>query len=306
MGNDGLQNAKPDYNYEGLVGNNINKTKTNPPQLRKQNTFNIQNPKNQNINQNKNLQNNIFNPQQSPEINKSNSNPTQNFLMRTNTTATQKFKYHLTSKMLKDAFYTYAIDNSYLNKSRFNDALESLFRFPIPEMHYTFLTEKIYYIIDDSGDEKIQEEEFMQLSHVLSSKEYRLRLSMMAMMTTVDKNRDYIEVNEIKDFFFKSFIYGYKHLIWQVQKSKNEFTSKNLPIVSQQQIELWAERYEFLIKSYIDKDLRENGIDPYKTMDFDTFKNWIVKDHSLYLQYGSKTCVIATSLVKIEEIGFNV
>ena len=298
MGNDGLQNSKPDYNYEGLIGNNINKTNTNPPHIRNQNTFN-----NQSINKN---QNNIFQPQNmNPEINKSNSNPSKISVMRTNTTA-NKFKYHITTKMLKDAFFTYAIDNSYLNKTRFNDAIESLFRFPIPEMHYTYLTEKIYYIIDDSGDDKIQEDEFMQLSHVLNSKEYRLRLSMMAMMTTTDKNRDYIEVNEIKDFFFKSFIYGYKHLIWQVQKSKNEFTSKNLPIVSQQQIELWAERYEFLIKSYIDKDLRENGIDPYKTMDFDTFKNWIVKDHSLYLQYGSKTCVIATSLVKIEEIGFNV
>ena len=301
MGNEGLQNSKPDECYVGLVGNNINKTKTNPSQLRKQNTFNIPNNQNQNVNQN---QNNIFQPpKMSPEINKTNSNPTQSILMRTNTT-TQKFKYHITAKMLKDAFFTYAIDNSYLNKSRFNDAIESLFRFPIPEMHYTFLTEKIYYIIDDSGDDKIQEDEFMQLSKVLSSKEYRLRLSMMAMMTTSDKNRDYIEVNEIKDFFYKSFIYGYKHLIWQVHKSKNEFTTKNLPVVSQQQIELWAEKFEFQIKSYIDNDLRNNGIDPYKIMDFETFKNWIYKDHSLYLQYGNKSCVIATSLVKIDEIGF--
>ena len=298
MGNDGLQNSKPDYNYEGLIGNNINKTNTNPPHIRNQNTFN-----NQSINKN---QNNIFQPQNmNPEINKSNSNPSKISVMRTNTTA-NKFKYHITTKMLKDAFFTYAIDNSYLNKTRFNDAIESLFRFPIPEMHYTYLTEKIYYIIDDSGDDKIQEDEFMQLSHVLNSKEYRLRLSMMAMMTTTDKNRDYIEVKEIKDFFYKSFIYGYKHLIWQVQKCKNEFTKKNLPIVTQQQIELWAERFEFQIKSYIDNDLRNNGIDPYKIMDFETFKNWISKDHSLYLQYGNKTCVIATSLVKIEEIGFNV
>ncbi len=297
MGNDGLQNSKPDYNYEGLIGNNINKTNTNPPHIRNQNTFN-----NQSINKN---QNNIFQPQiMNQEINKSNSNPSKISVMRTNTTA-NKFKYHITTKMLKDAFFTYAIDNSYLNKTRFNDAIESLFRFPIPEMHYTYLTEKIYYIIDDSGDDKIQEDEFMQLSHVLNSKEYRLRLSMMAMMTTTDKNRDYIEVKEIKDFFYKSFIYGYKHLIWQVQKCKNEFTKKNLPIVTQQQIELWAERFEFQIKSYIDNDLRNNGIDPYKIMDFDTFKNWISKDHSLYLQYGNKTCVIATSLVKIEEIGFN-
>jgi hypothetical protein len=300
--NDSLNDVKPDNNQQNIIyanQNNINKAQSNPPQIHRQLTGTSQNPQyqNQNSYNNFNIQNNPYN------LNP-NNNSSQNFNVRTNTTNQKKYKYNLNSKMLKNAFYNFAIDHSYLNKSKFNDATESLFNFPIPEMHYTYLLEKIYYIIDDSGDEKIQEDEFMQLKNVLSSRDYRLKLSMMAMMTTKDKNRDYIDVNEIKDFFYKSFVQGYKHLIYQCKKSQNEFIAKNIPIVNQKQIELWAEKYESQIKSYIDNDLRQNNIDPYKIMDFETFKNWINKDHSLYLQYGHKNCVIATSLIKLDEIGF--
>lgn len=84
-------------------------------------------------------------------------------------------KYTITSKMLKETFKTYAIDGQYLNKDRFDDAIESIFRFPeFPEMHYTYLSEKIYYLIDDSGDGKIQDDEFVSgLSNVLSDRGFR-------------------------------------------------------------------------------------------------------------------------------------
>ncbi len=101
----------------------------------------------------------------------------------------------VTSQMLKDAFRNYSIDGSYLNQSRFNDAIESIFRFPIPEMHYTFLSERIYYLLDDSGDGKIQEDEFcVGFSKVLKNQDFRILLSMMAMMSLQDKQRNYIEV----------------------------------------------------------------------------------------------------------------
>ena len=68
-----------------------------------------------------------------------------------NRSLTQR-KNLITNKMLKDAFRTYSIDNSYLNRPRFNDAIESIFRFNIPEMHYTHLCNKIYDLLDSSGD----------------------------------------------------------------------------------------------------------------------------------------------------------
>ena len=88
-----------------------------------------------------------------------------------------KYKYTITAKMLRDTFKTYAIDGQYLNKDRFDDAIESIFRFPdLPEMHYTYLSEKIFYLIDDSGDGKIQEDEFVPgLSNVLSDRNFRIQ-----------------------------------------------------------------------------------------------------------------------------------
>ena len=88
-----------------------------------------------------------------------------------------KYKYTITAKMLKDTFKTYAIDGNYLNKDRFDDAIESIFRFPdLPEMHYTYLSEKIFYLIDDSGDGKVQEDEFVSgLSNVLSDRNFRIK-----------------------------------------------------------------------------------------------------------------------------------
>ena len=281
--------------YSKNYQNNINKALSNPPVINQQKTMN-QSPKNPQMPQN---QFQIMNPPQNTIQN--------NNLIRSSTFNNKPiYKYHLTTKSLNDCFQNYSINNDYLNKDRFNDAIESLFRFPIPEMHYTYLSEKIYYLIDDSGDGKIQKDEFIQgFSNVLKDKNFRLNLSMVCMMNTNDKNRNYLDISEIKEFFFRSFIYGFKHLLYQVNKEKNEFQKKNLPVVTIGQIELWSERFELQIHSYIDKDLRENGIDPYGRMDFETFKKWIIKDHTIHLNYGGKNCDIATSLVKLDNIGFD-
>jgi hypothetical protein len=88
----------------------------------------------------------------------------------------QKVKGIITVHSLKDSFKTFAIEGKYLNKDRFNDTIESLFSFNIPEMHYTYLSEKIYELLDESGDGKIQEEEyFAGLKNVLTNKDFRLK-----------------------------------------------------------------------------------------------------------------------------------
>ena len=199
--------------YSKNYQNNINKALSNPPVINQQKTMN-QSPKNPQMPQN---QFQIMNPPQNTIQN--------NNLIRSSTFNNKPiYKYHLTTKSLNDCFQNYAINNDYLNKDRFNDAIESLFRFPIPEMHYTYLSEKIYYLIDDSGDGKIQKDEFIQgFSNVLKDKNFRLNLSMVCMMNTNDKNRNYLDISEIKEFFFRSFIYRFKHLLYQVNKEKNEF-----------------------------------------------------------------------------------
>jgi Ca2+-binding EF-hand superfamily protein len=222
-----------------------------------------------------------------------------------NRSLTQR-KNLVTNKMLKDAFRTYSIDNSYLNRPRFNDAIESIFRFNIPEMHYTHLCNKIYDLLDSSGDGKIQEDEFLEgLGRVLKDRNFRLLLSMMAMMTLPDKSRDYIEINEIKDFFYQSYIEGFKHLAWQIKKNPNELKRNNLPIPTIQQMGKWAQKFEKEIRNAIDKDLRDFDPNIGSSITFEQFLRWISIDHTLYLQYGGKNTMIATSLLRLDDINYD-
>ena len=180
-------------------------------------------------------------PQQNQMKNASNNN-NNNTLPAFTRSLTQRRKNTVTKKMLKDAFKTYSVDGSYLNRQRFNDAIESIFRFDIPEMHYTHLCNKIFELLDSSGDGKIQEDEFLEgLGKVLKDRNVRFLLSMMAMMTG-DTSRDFIELREIKEFFYLSYIEAFKHLGWQIKRNKDEFKKNNLPFATIQQLGKWAEK----------------------------------------------------------------
>ena len=174
----------------------ISQTHSSPPAMQRMNPYDQRSNPQQNMNNNNNQNNQGFG-----------KNP---LLQRS---MTQRQKNTITTKILKDAFRNYCIDNDYLNRPRFNDAIESIFRFNIPLMHYTYLSDKIYDLLDSSGDGKIQEDEFLDgFTTVLKDKNYRMLLSMMAMMSLPDKSRDYIEISEIKDFFFHSYVEAYRHL----------------------------------------------------------------------------------------------
>jgi hypothetical protein len=44
---------------------------------------------------------------------------------------------------------------------------------------------------------------------------------MMSMMSRKEE-RNYVELSEICEFFFKSWVYGYKHLGWIVKRDKSK------------------------------------------------------------------------------------
>ena len=87
----------------------------------------------------------------------------------------QQYKYNVTLKGLKEVFKYFAGQSDYLTKSQFNDCIQRIFNFPdIPFMHHTHLSEKIYYLLDDSGDGKIQEQEFVDgFRNVILNRDYR-------------------------------------------------------------------------------------------------------------------------------------
>ena len=257
---------------------NMNNQNSNPPSY---NNNNMNNQNNQNNNQG-------FN--KAPLLQRS---------------STQRPKNTITTKILQDAFRNYSIDNDYLNRPRFNDAIESIFRFNIPAMHYTYLSDKIYDLLDSSGDGKIQLDEFLEgFSAVLKDKNYRLLLSMMAMMSLPDKSRDYIEISEIKDFFFNSYVEAYRHLAYLVKKNADEYKRNNLPVATPKQMGKWARKYEKEIKEYVDRDIKNFFGNVTNSINFEQFKRWISQDHTIYVKYGDKNISIATSLIRLDDIRY--
>ena len=261
---------------------NMNNQNSNPPSYNNNNNnMNNQNQNNQNNNQG-------FN--KAPLLQRS---------------STQRPKNTITTKILQDAFRNYSIDNDYLNRPRFNDAIESIFRFNIPAMHYTYLSDKIYDLLDSSGDGKIQLDEFLEgFSAVLKDKNYRLLLSMMAMMSLPDKSRDYIEISEIKDFFFNSYVEAYRHLAYLVKKNADEYKRNNLPVATPKQMGKWARKYEKEIKEYVDRDIKNFFGNVTNSINFEQFKRWISQDHTIYVKYGDKNISIATSLIRLDDIRY--
>ena len=265
------------------------------------------NPYDQRANNAQNLNNQRSNP---PSLNNNNNNNNQNnnkgfgqpLLQRS---MTQRQKNVITKKILQDAFRNYCIDNDYLNRPRFNDAIESIFRFNIPVMHYTYLSDKIYDLLDSSGDGKIQEDEFLDgFMAVLKDKNYRLLLSMMAMMSLPDKSRDYIEISEIKDFFFHSYVEAYRHLAFLVKKEEGEYKKNNLPVATVKQMGKWASKFEKEIKDYIDRDIKGVFPNAINRINFEQFKRWIAQDHTIYVKYVNKNISVATSLIRLDDIRY--
>jgi hypothetical protein len=275
----------------------LSQTQSNPPAMQRMNPYdqrsNMQPNMNNNNNNNPNPQNNFNNNQNNKGIAK---------LQRS---MTQRQRNVITTKILRDAFRNYCIDNDYLNRPRFNDAIESIFRFNIPLMHYTYLSDKIYDLLDSSGDGKIQEDEFLDgFTTVLKDKNYRMLLSMMAMMSLPDKSRDYIEISEIKDFFFNSYVEAYRHLGHLIQKEASEYRRNNLPVATVKQLGKWAKKFEKEVKDYIDKDLKAFFPNITTSINFEQFKRWISQDHNIYVSYGNKNITIATSLLRLDDIRY--
>lgn len=140
---------------------------------------------------------------------------------------------------------------------------------------------------------------------ILKDESHRLFLSMVLMMTIPNKSRRVIDINEIKEFFFMSFLEGYRHLGWQINRHANEFKEKSLPVASISQLESWARSFEKNIKDWVESDLGNfSGGSTSDTIAFDVFKKWIRNDHNLYIQYGNKKITIATSLTPLDDVGF--
>lgn len=212
----------------------------------------------------------------------------------------------MTPQKLRDAFKMFCIDQKFLSLQRFNDALEYLFKPPIPVIHHTFLSQKLFNIIDHNKTGKVEENAFCEIfSNILSDRSYRLRLSMKAMMAFPDDNREYLEVNEIKKFMYNSYIEGFKVLSNLVNLNKDELKRQNLPIANANQLTHWASSQELKLYKDIDNDLKMLNSNIVNQVCYNDFIKWINIDHCFYIQYGFISLPVATNLLVLDKIVFN-
>ena len=197
-------------------------------------------------------------------------------------------KYIITSKTIKNIFNKYSIDGKFLNKSRFNDALSKLFgEFKIPIIYYTHLSDKLFEVFDENNNKQLNDEQFYNcIKNILTDRTYRIKISMIAMMSNPDLSSDIVSVEDIKIFFYKSFVEGYKLLAYIINKKPDDFKAKKLPVVSVSQMEFWAQNFENQIKIGVEKDLKHFDGSIVDNVTFEQYKKWIHNDHVLYLTYG--------------------
>ena len=253
-------------------------------------------------NKNYNYQPNDFYLQKNQNNNNpySYTNNSENY--RTNNQPNEKDYFMITSKKVKEAFNLFSIEKKYLSEKKFNDALEFLFlKFPIPKLNHTFLSHKLFNIFNTNGNSKLSEEEFYKcIKSILSNKNARLHISFMALMKTPNKAKKIVSLDELKEYFYESFVEGYKHLGWVIDQKKEKFKNVNLPVVSATGLETWARGFEKKIKNGFEKDLKMFDKNISENINFELFSKWIYYDQNLYIKYGFEELMIATSLTVLD------
>ena len=89
-----------------------------------------------------------------------------------------------------------------------------------------------------------------------------------------------------------------------VKRDANEFKRNNYPVATVKQLGKWARKYEKEVKDYIDKDLKAFFPGMGNRINFEQFKRWIEHDHNIVVQYANIKVTIATSLTKLDCVGY--
>ena len=239
--------------------------------------------------------------------NTNNNNP-YSLAVNNKSNRSQKNNYVISSKKVNEAFNLFAIEKRYLNEKKFNEALEYIFiKLPIPKINHTFLSHKLFSIFCKNGNTKLYFEDFFNcIKDILSSKSSRLFLSFMCLMQSPNKAKKVIELDELKEYFYESFVQGYRHLGYIIEQKKEKFKNLNLPVVSIQAIEAWARGFEKKVKNGFEKDLKMFDSNINDKINFEQFCKWIYYDQNLYIKYGFEELMLATSLTVFDNVVFEV
>ena len=124
----------------------------------------------------------------------------------------------------------------------------------------------------------------------------------------ITKNKNYLELNEIIEFFTNSWLYGFRFIYYYINsKFKEELITANVYIPKKlSQLENFVFQNSENIKSYVVISLKSIGlVDPSKGVDFETYKKWAEIDHSLEISYFNKRFKFAMNLMCLNEVGLS-
>ena len=65
-------------------------------------------------------------------------------------------------------------------------------------------------------------------------------------------------------------------------------------------------RHKEDLKSFLIKNLYDSGIDSNSPISFEQYKNWILKDNTVEINYANKLFRFATSILYFDNIGLNI
>lgn len=123
-----------------------------------------------------------------------------------------------------------------------------------------------------------------------------------------NKNKNYLEIGEIIDFFSNSLLYGFKFFFNYVNfnsRVQEEFLKSNVFIPK------YFDTFEFLveqnlenIKMHVITTLKSAGVDISQgCLDFESFKKWANAEHNIEIYYHNKKFRISVNLMCLEDIG---
>lgn len=218
----------------------------------------------------------------------------------------KRFVGRVTNQDLIACFNSSCIDNLYLNKERFNLSIKKLlYNMNLPTIANTYLADRLYDLVDNSGDGRISIDEYIEgMSKVLSDGEFCRRISFGCIMKSKE-NRNYIKFSELLYFFYSGWISGYTLLGSNLQKEKDELLKQSIEIPSINQLVTWAKNYQDNIKIYLQSSLRESGIDSNSDISYDQYKYWIQRNpQNIQLVYANKFLTIATNLTSLDDVEY--
>ena len=133
----------------------------------------------------------------------------------------------------------------------------------------------------------------------------------------VDKNNKYTTMNDDFVYIQSSLLYSYGDGSRRIRihnlclpVSNNIFDIVN-SIDSEAEISVFLKRTidqiyrQHNLSNAIDRDLREFDPNVGNSITFEQFLRWISIDHTIYIQYGNKNIMIATSLIRLDDIYYD-